>query len=177
MSPPKRKPPAIDKRTKVRKRLHGVLAEGEELLAEGTTIPGKDFLLVTSRRILWERPGGVLSLPFDRVVGAREEIFDSHRYRIRLAHEQIEIPLEKRPLPWDVPAHIRHFRRRHKARRETVLSFSRRDTQAARAIRECLRVDLAVKALDSSHGIWAERDFDTEGVVEGRRRGLGNRLK
>jgi hypothetical protein len=120
----------------------------EELLAEGqahdysprTEGPGHShtYLLVTSRRIVGSSFSDMWSLPFDQVLRAEEAAW-KHRWAMRLRHRQIQRKERpSRPLPWDIP---RHFRRRRWAPlvgRETILEFSRRDTEAAKAIRSRL---------------------------------------
>lgn len=55
---------------------------------------------------------------------------------MRVFHQLIALPRERPPLPWDLPEHLRRYRRKRRDARQTVLLFSRRDTGAARAIRQ-----------------------------------------
>jgi hypothetical protein len=125
-----------------------MIEPGEVVLAEGRahdwspTLEGPPnvdvFLVVTAERILGSWSPVVWSLPFDRVLGA-EEATQKHRYAMRLRHTKIERhdPVG-RPLPWDLPRHLRCRRWASRSGRETVLAFSRRDTEAATAIRSRL---------------------------------------
>jgi hypothetical protein len=148
---------SLELRDRKRRRLLRLLDPDEQVEGEGTTIPGKKLLLVTSRRLVIEAPRGILSLPFDHVTGAREEVFDTHRYRLRLEHQPIGLPPEKRPLPWDLPAHISRMRRRRRQKRETVLEFSRRETLAAAAIRRQLVARLGEEAFADQPIVWPHR--------------------
>jgi hypothetical protein len=148
---------SLELRDRKRRRLLRLLNPDEQLEGEGATIPGKELLLVTPRRLVIEAPGGVLSIPFDHVTGAREEVFDTHRYRLRLEHQPIGVPPEKRPLPWDLPAHINRMRRRRRQKRETVLEFSRRETVAAAAIRRQLVARLGEEVFADPPIVWPHR--------------------
>jgi hypothetical protein len=148
---------SLELRDRERWRLLRLLEPDEQVKGEGATIPGKQLLLVTSRRLVIGAPGGILSIPFDHVTGAREEVFDTHRYRLRLQHQPITVPPEQRPLPWDLPAHIRQIRRRSRLKRETVLEFSRRETIAADAIRRQLLARLGEEAFADPPIVWPHR--------------------
>ena len=139
------KPPWVIRRERIRTALVRRLAEDERVLAEGAAHDrsprmdgegGEDhaYMLVTPLRIVWSVSQGVLSLRFDAVAAAEEASF-AHRWYLRLRHERIRRPERYRNLPWDLPAHVGLLRRAHRVGRETVFQFSRRDTEAAKAIR------------------------------------------
>jgi len=130
--------PWIVQRGKRRARLLATFEAGERVLAEGRQHKGW-YLLVSGSRILIDGFSGPVSIPFDRITGVEEEIFETHRYRLRVFHQTIALPPERPPWPWDIPEHLRRYRRRRRDAKQTVLMFSRRDTAAARAIRDRLR--------------------------------------
>jgi hypothetical protein len=124
-------------RERRRRRAHYLaqLEEGEAVLAEGAMRHALDYLMVTSRRIIWREDASFVSLPFDVIQRAEQVVEQTHRYALRLIHEPIDRP-RHRPLPWDLPHQWRIFRERHRWNRESVLRFSRQNTVAATAIRE-----------------------------------------
>jgi hypothetical protein len=94
-------------------------------------------LIVTRERILWmlEKPQWVTSLPFSSVT-RWTEMAQAHRYAMVLEHRDIT------RLQW-VPAHRFLWwewgnSEAYIPRNRSILGFSHRDTQAARAIRERL---------------------------------------
>lgn len=132
-----------DYRRLLRRRLLSTLPRGEDVLAEGRLRGGFTYVLVTPRRVVVAESGRDVSLPFERITGAEEIVEETHRYALRLEHRAIRRPrdrlLRRRVFPWDLAAHWRSLRRWRRQRHETVLRFSRRDTEAATAVRERVR--------------------------------------
>jgi hypothetical protein len=140
------------------------LDEDERLLAEGL-LRGGSYIMVTPDRILWMRREGLVSLRFDQVHGMEEILEHTHRYRLQLRHEPIELPPERPPLPWDLPAHLRQAERRRREAVETDLPFSRRDTAAAIAIREQLLARFGDEALARPPTVLPHRREKTGGYL------------
>jgi hypothetical protein len=119
-----------------RERFLAELEPGEQLLAYGKRRNG--YIAVTPQRLItnvW--PTGLLwSLPFDRVTGVEQEIFETHRYRLRLSHERIDLPPELKPDPSHFVRRVSRFRRRRIDTVRTILEFSRAETKAAAAVRQ-----------------------------------------
>jgi len=132
-------------------QVRGHLEPGEQVLATGRCEDitewgdigkggtGWTYAMVTNRRLRWiprVRPEYEASLVLDDVV-AVEERSEAHRYAIRLKHQPIVRPR------WG-PAHrFLMFRWGNSVTsdplKRTELAFSRRDTEAARAMRRQLR--------------------------------------
>jgi len=95
-----------------------------------------DFLLVTDRRLLWSGWGGPIhELTLDAVRSAADGTY-LHRYTLVLTHDPVE------RTEW-APAHrLLWFRwgntTEKRLRRTTTFAFSRRDTEAAAALRDRL---------------------------------------
>ena len=128
-----------------RSTLSAALLKGEVVIAEGRANEehagsGYLYLVVTDDRILWTdylRPERISALAFADVTAFREE-YESHRYLLRMRHEAVK-RLERAPkhrLPWFEWGNTMQLQ----DVRETHFLFSRRDTRAARAIRERLPV-------------------------------------
>jgi hypothetical protein len=123
-------------------RLAAELGPAEPMAAEGTAhwwqrerAEFHAYLLVTPERILWTDdfgPSPVWTLPFTLMTGYLEE-YQTHRYILRLMHspvERLEHGNRWRFLWWTWGNADRRYRRT-----ETTFMFSRRDTEAAGALR------------------------------------------
>lgn len=131
-----------DRRERARSSLREELGPGEPVLAEGAAHwwfrDGAEFhayLFVTPDRLLWtddRSAGRVWSLPLEAVTGCSEQ-GQAHRYILRLRHgplERVEHGHRWRFLWWTWGNADRRYRRT-----DTTFMFSRRDTEAARALR------------------------------------------
>ncbi len=137
--------------TEVRKHLE----PGERVLAVGrcediTEVHGPErggtasaYVMITTQRLRWVPHSHLdyeASLDLDEVTAFTERTL-AHRYTISLRHPPVErrrmVPDERFPLEWRVhlraKGHLRGDGRSPLSR--TELAFSRRDTQAARALR------------------------------------------
>lgn len=142
-----------------RRILNSHLDPGEEVVAQGRAdflrhrgdVPqgsGHILLLVTSERIVWTGFGGrspVASVPFESLKHVEEGMYQ-HRYVVALHHRPaVRLVCEPRHtfLWWTWGnAHVT------RPRTETIFGFSRRDTVAARAIRDRIaRLDVPVEQL------------------------------
>src|SRR5688572_1994429 len=111
MTPRREDPSWIVQRRKRRARLLATFEAGERVLAEGRQHAGL-YLMVSGRRILIDGYSGPVSIPFDRITSVEEEIFETHRYRMRVFHQLIALPRERPPLPLDLPEQLRRYRRK-----------------------------------------------------------------
>lgn len=125
--------------------LSAALLKDEMVIAEGRANErhagsGYLYLVVTNDRILWTdyvTPARISALAFADVTAFREE-YESHRYFLRMRHEPVR-RLERAPkhrvlwFEWGNTMQLQEGR-------ETHFLFSRRDTRAARTIRERLDV-------------------------------------
>ncbi len=116
----------------------------EDDLAQLVSGPG-EAVVVTDRRLLWvgrEGPEWVRSLPF-AMVRSFTQVRQTHRYALILEHERTE----RARLSFVVPF-ARQGRMKTVVRKtdRSILAFSRRDTDVARALRAALHTSGAVEA-------------------------------
>ncbi len=133
-----------------REALIALLAPDDRVLAEGSVhggVPGDerrvadrqklDYALVTPERLVWTHGrANNSSLRFDQIVEWGEAIGPGHRYALYLRHEPITA------LIWVPARRLFHWTwgnaEAEVTRRQSAIGFSRRDTDAAVALRERL---------------------------------------
>ena len=131
---------------KTERFLSGALDPGEKVVARGraevarykTSLPlgsTYDYLLVTNRRVLWASlwPEIVSQLSLEDVTAFADSEFQGHRYVLAVQHRPTTF-LEWQPR-WKVLWFEWGNMHAYRQRTETRFGFSRRDTEAALALR------------------------------------------
>lgn len=127
--------------------LQSEVPPGEQILAVGLAVGHP--VVVTSVGILRWGGEGAVRIPFDAVLRC-ESWTQAHRWSVRLVHREVDPrwpPSDARQW-WRWHDRRAHHRRGEIARFVTILHFSRKDTEAARAI----RTELSRRGIDCHPG-------------------------